>query len=437
MAGVIMPQNLHFRNVFIEKVEDVALVLLLPLFFVFTGLRTQIGLLNDISLWGTCALIIAVAVLGKFMGSAIAARFVGQNWKDSLIIGALMNTRGLMELIVLNIGFDLGILPPAIFTMLVIMALVTTFMTGPALDFINYIMPDKATPEKSNGLHAQSKYKILFSFGDSERGKSMVRLVNSLMGKTSNNSSVTALHLEPSNELHQYNIREVERDSFKPIKREANKYNITLQTFFKPTLDFEKEIVETANAGDYDLLIVGMGQSIYEGSFLGRLIGITTKIINPEKLYHTLTGQDKMIDNGFNDRTNAIIRSTKMELGIYADKGLKKVEDVGILILSNEDEFLISYAQKMIHNNSRISMVDYNDSVKNNPVVKEKIRALEQQAPNHIALYNKEKIDEVFLQSMDLLLISISAWSHFVENEPEWLAHVPSVLILKHRDKVS
>lgn len=434
LAGVIMPQNLHFRNVFIEKVEDVSLVLLLPLFFVFTGLRTQIGLLNDIHLWGTCGLIIAVAVIGKFFGSAIAAKFVGQSWKDSLMIGALMNTRGLMELIVLNIGFDLGILPPAIFTMLVIMALVTTFMTGPALDFINYILPDKKIQNNSDAIQQQGKYKILFSFGDAERGKSMVRLVNSLMSKTTHNSTVTALHLEPSNELHQYNIREVERDSFKPIKREATKYNLSLQTFFKPTLDFEKEIIETANQGDYDLLVVGMGQSMYEGSFLGKLLGITTKIINPEKLYHTLTGNEKILDNGFDDRTNAIIRSTKMELGIFADKGLKKVEDVLILILSPEDDFLISYAQKMIHNNeSRIVIIDYNNIVKNNSAFKESVRSIEQQAPNHIALFGAAKMDEPLLQTMDLLLISINAWKYLVEHKPNWLSKVPSVLILKHR----
>lgn len=434
MAGVIMPQNLHFRNVFIEKVEDVSLVLLLPLFFVFTGLRTQIGLLNDIHLWEICALIIAVAVAGKFFGSAIAAKFVGQSWKDSLMIGALMNTRGLMELIVLNIGFDLGILPPAIFTMLVIMALVTTFMTGPALDFINYILPDKKTQENSDTIQHQGKYKILFSFGDSERGKSMVRLINSLIGKTSNNSSITALHLEPSNELHQYNIKEVERDSFKPIKREASKYNLTLQTFFKPTLDFDKEIIDTANQGEYDLLVVGMGQSMYEGSFLGKLLGITTKIINPEKLYHTLTGNEKILDNGFDDRTNAIIRSTKMELGVFADKGLKKVDDVSILILSKEDDFLINYAQKMIHNNeSRISIIDYNETTKHFVELKENIRAIEQQAPNHIAIFSRDKLNVPFLQSMDLLLISINAWRHLIETKPEWLSQVPSVLIIKHR----
>lgn len=139
MAGVIMPDNSKFRNVFIEKVEDVALVLLLPLFFVFTGLRTQIGLLNDPYLWQICGLVILVAIVGKFLGSTLAAKFVGQNWQDSLAIGALMNTRGLMELVVLNIGYDLGVLTPEIFAMMVIMALVTTFMTGPALDLINWV----------------------------------------------------------------------------------------------------------------------------------------------------------------------------------------------------------------------------------------------------------------------------------------------------------
>src|SRR5665811_2287951 len=101
-----------FRRIFIEKVEDVALVLLLPLFFVYTGLRTQVGLLDDPYLWKVCGVVILVAITGKFAGSALAAKFVGQNWRDSLTIGALMNTRGLMELIVLNIGLDLKVLTP-------------------------------------------------------------------------------------------------------------------------------------------------------------------------------------------------------------------------------------------------------------------------------------------------------------------------------------
>ncbi len=139
MAGAIMPEKGKIRSMFIEKIEDIALILLLPLFFVITGLRTQIGLLNDSSLWIVAGLIILVAVLGKLGGSSLAARFVGHDWRDILTIGALMNTRGLMELVVLNIGYDLGVLNAEIFAMMVIMALLTTFMTGPSLDFIQKI----------------------------------------------------------------------------------------------------------------------------------------------------------------------------------------------------------------------------------------------------------------------------------------------------------
>jgi Kef-type K+ transport system membrane component KefB len=138
-----MPSSFSFRKIVIDKIEDVSIILLLPLFFVITGLRTQIGLINEGHLWITFGWILLVAVAGKFGGSALAARMVGQSWKDSLSIGVLMNTRGLMQLIVLNIGYDLGILTPEIFAMMVLMALVTTFMTGPALDLINWLMPEK------------------------------------------------------------------------------------------------------------------------------------------------------------------------------------------------------------------------------------------------------------------------------------------------------
>ncbi len=143
LAGVIMPHEFDFRRTIIHKIEDVSMVLLLPLFFVFTGLRTQIGLLNESSLWITFIWIVIAAVAGKFGGSTIAAKVVGQTWKESLSIGALMNTRGLMELVVLNIGYDLGILSPPVFSMMVLMALVTTLLTNPALNLINRLFKDK------------------------------------------------------------------------------------------------------------------------------------------------------------------------------------------------------------------------------------------------------------------------------------------------------
>jgi Kef-type K+ transport system membrane component KefB len=139
LAGASMPVHPSLRKLLASRIEDVSLVILLPLFFAFTGLKTQIGLLNDGATWLVCGLIILVAVAGKFGGSSLAAKFTGQSWADSFAIGALMNTRGLIELIVLNIGYDLGVLSPTVFTMMVIMALVTTFMTAPALYWIDRI----------------------------------------------------------------------------------------------------------------------------------------------------------------------------------------------------------------------------------------------------------------------------------------------------------
>lgn len=139
LAGVIMPHNLDFRKKITEKIEDVSVLVLLPIFFAFTGLRTQMGLLNEASAWTAFGFIMLVAVSGKFIGTAVSAKIVGQNWGNSLTLGALMNTRGLMELIVLNIGYDLGILTPEVFAMMVLMALATTFMTGPLLDLVDWV----------------------------------------------------------------------------------------------------------------------------------------------------------------------------------------------------------------------------------------------------------------------------------------------------------
>lgn len=137
IAGVIMPQEWDFRTIITDKIEDVALILLLPLFFVITGLRTEIGSLNSPQLWGLCVFIIFLAILGKFGGSALAAKVSGESTYSSLTIGILMNTRGLMELVILNIGYDLKILTESVFTMMVIMAIVTTFMTSPLLNLVD------------------------------------------------------------------------------------------------------------------------------------------------------------------------------------------------------------------------------------------------------------------------------------------------------------
>ncbi|HEU4768537.1 MAG TPA: cation:proton antiporter [Pyrinomonadaceae bacterium] len=136
LAGAIMPKDTKLVRTLTDKLEDVTVVLLLPLFFAFTGLRTSMGLVSGSQMWFYCALIIAVAVVGKFGGASIAARVSGMKWSEASALGVLMNTRGLVELVVLNIGLDIGVISPALFAMMVIMALTTTFMTTPLLDLI-------------------------------------------------------------------------------------------------------------------------------------------------------------------------------------------------------------------------------------------------------------------------------------------------------------
>jgi Kef-type K+ transport system membrane component KefB len=136
IVGVVIPDGNGFKAKIVDRILDVTSMILLPLFFAFTGLRTQLGLLHDPQSLLVCGLILALAVLGKLGGAAVAARFTGHDWRTSTILGLLLNTRGLMELIVLNLGYDLGLLGPKIFAIMVVMALITTMMTGPLVRWL-------------------------------------------------------------------------------------------------------------------------------------------------------------------------------------------------------------------------------------------------------------------------------------------------------------
>lgn len=432
MMGAIMPDISKFRNVFIEKVEDVSLILLLPLFFVFTGLRTEIGLINEPYLWKITGFIILVAVAGKFFGSALAAKFVGQSWRDSLTIGALMNTRGLMELIVLNIGLELGVLSPKIFTMMVIMALVTTFMTGPTLDIINFIFKTKEAIIPSE-VKSSSDYTILISFGNNLKGKSLLRLANSLIKNQNDNSNITALHLTLSDEMHAYNLEEYEKESFAPIISESKHLGQEITTIFKATNDMESDIADIAYEGKYDLLLVGLGKSIFEGTILGKVLGFTSRIINPDRLLDKFKGKERLFEiSPFDDRTRLIISKTKTPLGILIDKDLQKMEKIFVGIYSVGDVFLIDYAQKLIHNNnSRLTILDSNGHSKNNFIVENALSGLEKNYPDNIEVFQLDMLNKPLLAQQDLTIFSLETWKKIVEEEATWLTDIPSVLIIK------
>ena len=433
MAGVIMPSNVSFRNIFIEKVEDVAQVLLLPLFFVFTGLRTQIGLLNEPGLWQLCLLVVVIAVVGKFVGSALSARFVGQNWHSSLTIGALMNTRGLMELVALNIGYDLGVLTDEMFAILVLMALITTFMTGPALDFVNRFFKAEEE-EQDNNFYTKNKYNILISFGNPNTGKVLLRLAHMLTKKSTGNSTISALHLSPGNELNQFNLEEYEYENFSVLDQESKHLNQPYRPIFRGTDDIEEDIANMANTEDYDLLLTGIGQSVYEGTLLGRILGFTSKMINPEKLYGTLTGKENIFVNDFfDDRTKKLLKTVDIPYGILIDKGVPvDVKRILVPMDTLSDSFLLVYMHKFIQNSGvHITICDLNDTIKSSLELKEAVRSIDHAAPNHIEVRYDMAVSKEELQTFDLMLSSLATWRYLLEKDQEWLKNIPSALILK------
>lgn len=155
--GVAIPRDADWARTLVEKLET-AVLLLMPLFFAFSGLRTQIGLLNGVEQWLVCATLTACATAGKFGGSALAARLTGISWREASAIGVLMNTRGLMELVVLNVGLDLGVISPTVFCMLVVMALVTTVATTPVLKWVypHHLMAPPSADAAQAGMLART-----------------------------------------------------------------------------------------------------------------------------------------------------------------------------------------------------------------------------------------------------------------------------------------
>jgi hypothetical protein len=375
--------------------------------------------------------IILVAVAGKFFGSALAAKFVGQNWRDSLTIGALMNTRGLMELVVLNIGYDLGVLSTEIFTMMVIMALVTTFMTGPAIDIINFIFKrkDSLLPREISNRN----FKILLSFSNTEKGKTLLKLANGFVKKQNENTNITALHLSLSDELHAYNLEEYENDTFEPIIEEAKLLNQEITTLFKATVDIETDITDIASKGNFDLVLVGLGKSIFEGTLLGKVLGFTTRIINPDRLLDKFTGKEGLFQNSpFDDRTRLMISKSKIPLGIFIDKDLTQIQDVFVTISSAEDTFLFEYVEKLIFNsNSKITLIDIDNQIKNSQEIEIKVEAITQLYPKNIEVLNETKMKAGFLAKQDLMIISLDSWKKIVDSQSIWISTIPSVLIIK------
>jgi Kef-type K+ transport system membrane component KefB len=432
LAGVIMPPNLNFRNLLTEKIEDIALVLLLPLFFVYTGLRTQIGLLNEPGLWAICGTLIILAIAGKMGGSTIAARFVGNNWKDSLMIGSLMNTRGLIELVVLNIGLDLGILTPEVFAMMVIVALVTTFMTSPMLSLIEKIFKKKQIVSDEQ----DDKYKILVSFENSEMGRKLMFIAHSFIRKKQANSELTMLHLSEGSLLYQYGIEEEEEEIFRPINNESKALQQDFEPIFKIVGDVSSNVAKIANKGEYDFLLVGFKGSVFSDNVLGRVLGFSNKLIHIPNYLLTKFGNKKKWQRMFmaplDEGTRTIVSKSDMPVGIFIDKGSMGMRNIFIPILDENDIFVGKFMERLAENSYvRITLWDAIGLMDTSMEFVKSVRSIKTINPYLFQLWNRNiPVDSDILKKQDLILISLNSWIELEDRSPKLMKDAPSTLVL-------
>ncbi|EYE45669.1 sodium/hydrogen exchanger family protein [Bacteroides fragilis str. S6L5] len=328
MAGGVMPPSIGFRKVMMEKVEDIALVFFLPLFFAFTGLRTEIGLINSPALWGVCLLLITVAVAGKLGGCAVAARLVGESWKDSFTIGTLMNTRGLMELVALNIGYEMGVLPPSIFVILVIMALVTTFMTTPLLHLVERIFARREE-------RLSAKLKLVFCFGRPESGRSLLSIFFLLFGKKMKAAQVVAAHFTVGTDLNPLNAEQYARDSFSLVDEKASELGLSVENRYRVTDKLVQDMIRLARKERPDMFLLGAG-SKYRPDTAG----------SNGVLWLSL----------FRDKIDDVMEQVKCPVAVFVNRGYSGSSPVSFVLGGGIDAFLLTYLESMLEGGAQVHL---------------------------------------------------------------------------------
>ena len=340
LLGVAMPKNAGLTRELAEKTEDFVLTFLLPVFFAYSGLRTQIGLLNQPIHWLLCGAVLAVAISGKFLGTYGAARLSGMPSRESAALGWMMNTRGLTELIVLNIGLSLGVISPLLFTMLVIMALVTTFMTSPLLEItyakslIRQDLAETADPPGIANLQTTlPTYRILVPVANPTTQKGLVQLAVAVAGSSAQPAVVnplSLLHLEED-----YAFKSTPLEAERRIAKQQECLQMLIATleppesraFVQPIVrvgsDVARETTQIAEVEQADLILVGWHRPAFSNNRLGGRVG---QILSSAKT-------DVAV---FIDRQNKSLNSILLaySAGIHTDLGLA----LALRILFNQPE---------------------------------------------------------------------------------------------------
>jgi hypothetical protein len=269
-------------------------------------------------------------------------------------------------------------------------------MTGPAIDFINFIFPDKEQATTGEKL-----YRILISFGPAEKGRKLLRLADQITHKENHQTDITAFHLTPSSDINPKEASEYERESFRPVKNEAEQLSISIKTLYKATNDIRKEITTVANKGKYDLLLVGGNRSLFTDDVTG-------------------------------GKVRTYLEDTNCQVGVLVDKDFSVADTIFIPILDSKDFFLVSFAERFIQNNqAKVQLMDMTGAIEENVIFKVALDKINANDQGSASIVKNATLKKEFLKQFDLMVISYDHWSTLSKNKASWLAFVPSVLIIK------
>jgi Kef-type K+ transport system membrane component KefB/nucleotide-binding universal stress UspA family protein len=338
LLGAVMPKDEELVRELAIKTEDFVLIFLLPIFFAYSGLKTQIGLLNSPNLWLLSALILLVAIGGKYIGAYVAARLSGIDKREASALGWLMNTRGLTELIVLNIGLELGVITPLLFTMLVIMALVTTFMTSPLLEWtypkrlirLDIVESEAEIPIEALPEAYIAQYRILVPVANPAAQKGLLQLATAI---AVNNRQPAVVYPLSFIELEEdYGFESSPNEADRLIAERCQKLEELITTLEPPEIrsyihpivrissNVARETAQIAKIEQPDLVLLGWHRPAFSNNRLGGRVG-------------------------------QILGTTPVDVAVFVDKGGNAIESLLVPYSANiHDDLALIIALRMLIN---------------------------------------------------------------------------------------
>ncbi len=342
LLGAVMPKNPGLVRELAHKTEDFVLTFLLPIFFAYSGIRTQIGLLNSPELWLLCLAVVGVAIIGKYVGTYVAARVGGIEDREASALGWLMNTRGLTELIVLNIGLSLGVISPLLFTMLVIMALVTTVMTSPLLEWTypkKLIKLDLVEPQpdiESSLKASQPTYRILVPVANPSTQKGLMQLAVAIAGNRLQSAVVHPLSLIQLEEDYLFRSTPAEADRL--IQERRSRLEELIQSLEPPenrqlvhpivriANDVARATAQIAEIDHANLIMVGWHRPAFSSNRLGGRVG-------------------------------QILTQARVDVAVFVDRGRDRLESILVPYAANiHDDLALELALRLLVNGDMRSL---------------------------------------------------------------------------------